>query len=82
MRKQLVSFLFLLSIVAVSARAQDVALKTNLLYDATSTMNIGAEIGLSRKLTLDISGNLNPWVFNKNTNSKIQHILIQPEIRY
>lgn len=64
MRKQLVSFLFLLSIVAVSARAQDVALKTNLLYDATSTMNIGAEIGLSRKLTLDISGNLNPWVLN------------------
>lgn len=81
MRNKLVSFL-LLGMVAVLAPAQVVALKTNLLYDATSTMNVGAEIGLSPKLTLDISGNLNPWVFDKNTNSKIQHILVQPEIRY
>lgn len=29
--------------------AQKVALKTNLLYDATSTMNLGFEFGLSPK---------------------------------
>ena len=37
------------------AVAQKVALKTNLLYDATSTMNLGFEFGLSPKWTLDVS---------------------------
>ncbi len=48
------------------AVAQKVALKTNLLYDATSTMNLGFEFGLSPKWTLDVSGNYNPWTFSKN----------------
>ena len=63
-------------------RAQTLAAKTNLLYDATGTINLGIEIGLSRKLTLDISGNLNPWTYNKKTNTKLKHILVQPELRY
>lgn len=63
-------------------RAQAFAAKTNLLYDATGTINLGAEIGLSRKLTLDLSGNLNPWTYNTKTNTKLKHILVQPELRY
>ena len=62
------------------AVAQKVALKTNLLYDATSTMNLGFEFGLSPKWTLDVSGNYNPWTFSKN--KKWQHWLVQPEARY
>ena len=62
------------------AIAQNVALKTNLLYDATSTINLGFEFGLSPKWTLDVSGNYNPWTFSKN--KKWQHWLVQPEARY
>jgi Protein of unknown function (DUF3575). len=57
-----------------------VALKTNLLYWATTTPNLGLEIGLSKKITLDISGNYNPWSFSDN--KKVKHWLVQPELRY
>ena len=40
------------------------AVKSNLLYDATTTMNLGIEFGLAPKWTLDISGNYNPWTFS------------------
>lgn len=56
------------------------AIKTNTLYWATTTPNLGVEIGLSEKSTLDISGNYNPWTFSKH--KKIKHWLIQPELRY
>lgn len=77
-------FLILLIIITCrfSACGQAVAVKTNLLYDATSTINLGVELSLAPRLTLDLSGNLNPWVFDKDANSKIQHIMLQPELRY
>ncbi len=56
------------------------ALKTNLLYWATTTPNLGMEIGLSKRTTLDISGGYNPWTFSDN--KKIKHWLVQPELRY
>ncbi|MDR2955032.1 MAG: DUF3575 domain-containing protein [Prevotella sp.] len=56
------------------------ALKTNLLYWATATPNLGMEIGLSKKFTLDISGNYNPWEFSDN--KKMKHWGVQPELRY
>ena len=40
------------------------AIKTNALYWATTTANLGFEVGLSKKLTLDVSGNYNPWKFS------------------
>ena len=62
------------------AFAQNFALKTNLIYDATSTVNLGAEIGLAPKWTLDISGNINTW--SKNDQTKWKHWMAQPEARY
>lgn len=62
--------------------AQVVAVKSNLLYDASGTINLGVEVALNNKFTLDVSGNLNPWTYNKRTNSKLRNILIQPELRY
>ena len=46
-----------------SALAQQVALKTNLLYDATATPNIGMEIGVGKKHSLQAFYGLNPWKF-------------------
>ena len=56
------------------------AIKTNALYWATTTANLGFEVGLSKKLTLDVSGNYNPWEFSNN--KQIKHWLVQPELRY
>ena len=56
------------------------AIKTNALYWATSTPNLGFEVALAKKLTLDVSGNYNPWKFSKNR--QIKHWLVQPELRY
>lgn len=62
------------------ASAQKVALKTNLLYDATATVNAGIEIVLAPRWTLDISGNFNDWTMSHNR--KWKHWLVQPEARY
>lgn len=56
------------------------ALKTNLLYDATATLNLGVEFAIAKKWTLDVSGNYNPWSFSGS--SKWKHVMLQPEVRY
>lgn len=76
---RLTSALLLLGIIE-TASAQKAALKTNLFYDATTTINLGAEFGLAPKWTLDVSGNYNPWTFSHN--KKWKHWLVQPEARY
>ena len=58
-----------------------VAVKTNLLYLATTTPNLAVEFGLARKWTLDIAAGLNPWDLNSRKGG-IRHGLIQPELRY
>ena len=41
---------------AFCARSQVVAVKTNTLYDATTTLNLGVEVACNKHLSLDISG--------------------------
>lgn len=60
--------------------AQQVAVKTNVFYDAFSTVNVGAEIGLAPRWTLDLSGNYNGW--NMSHGRKWKHWMVQPEARY
>lgn len=61
MKKVAILILFMFGCAISEGHAQKVALKSNLLYDATTTMNLGLEIGLARKWTLDIPVNYNPW---------------------
>ena len=56
------------------------ALKTNALYLATTTFNLGVEFALGNRTTLDISGNYNPWKFKNNRD--IRHWMVQPELRF
>lgn len=64
---------------SLSMSAQHFALKNNLLWDATSTPNLGMEIGLGKRVTLDISGGYNPFKFKHD--KQVQHWLVQPELR-
>ena len=63
----------------VTAQAQDFAVKTNLLYDATATVNVGAEVGFAPRWTFDLSGNYNAWSISER---KLKHWMVQPEFRY
>lgn len=80
MKKRIaVALLSLLAVMQFSASAQEVAVKTNLIYDATLTINAGVEARLAPKWTFDLSGNFNGWKVNEHY---WKHWLIQPEARY
>lgn len=76
MKKILIPLMLLFSMAAF---AQDFAIKSNLAYWATTTLNAGVEIGLAPKMTLDLIGTYNPFQFDDN--KKIRHWLVQPEWR-
>ena len=61
------------------AKGQDVGLKTNLLSDGFLSPNLGIEVGLAPRWTLDLSGQVNFWDVNRH---KWKHWLAQPEARY
>lgn len=63
-----------------AGHAQKATVKTNLLSDITTTFNLGTEIALDPKWTLDLSAGYNPWTFADN--KKWKHWIVQPELRY
>lgn len=77
--KRLIFLCILIFSVGTEMYGQKAAVKSNLLYDATTTLNLGFEFGLSTKSTLDISANYNPWKFG---DARWKHVLVQPEYRY
>lgn len=81
MRRNRILWITLLAILglAPSLRAQDFALKTNLVSDAALSPNLGFEVGLAPRWSLDVSGQLNAWPVNGH---KWKHWLVQPEARY
>lgn len=80
MKKLLLLTLLLTACIASTMHGQHLAVKSNLLYDATTTMNLGLEAGLARKWTLDVPFNYNPWKLNNG--ARLKHWGVQPELRY
>lgn len=70
----------LLLTLAPRAAAQDFALKTNALYWAGITPNLGFEVALKPKWTLDVSGVYNPWKWSDDR--RLRFWAVQPEVRY
>ncbi|MCM1291457.1 MAG: DUF3575 domain-containing protein [Prevotella sp.] len=75
----LLTFLMLLVPVLMPVKAQTVGIKTNVLYDAALSPNLGVEVGIAPKWTIDLSGNFNAWTVR---NHKWKHWFVQPEARY
>lgn len=69
---------------SLSAKAQTFALKTNMIYDATTTPNIGAELSVGRKSTVNLVYGINDWTFHSSTHGdrKAKHWLLMPEYRW
>ncbi|WP_300699471.1 DUF3575 domain-containing protein [Bacteroides sp.] len=84
MYKKILLILFL-TVNSVSGFSQHVAVKTNLLYGAyTLTPNLGLELALGKRSTLEFSGGYNPWNLDGSfdDNKKLVHWLGQVEYRY
>jgi fimX-like protein len=77
-KDRVVLFLLLL-LTGFSVKSQNVAIKSNLLYDAIAVANLGVEVPLAPRWTVDLSANLNAWTINEH---KWKHWLLQPEARY
>ncbi len=74
--------LLLLSLITTRASAQTLALRTNLLYDATLSPNLGAEVRLGSSWSAGINVGLNAWDIDKTKNKKWRHVLVAPNIRH
>ena len=79
MRKKIILTVLATAFAALGASAQQWAVKTNLLYWAATTPNIGAEVALSDHSTLGATVNWNPWTIGSDT--QIQHWFIRPWYR-
>ena len=78
--KRFYALIFVMTFLVFSAaNSQTVAVKSNLLYDATSTINLGLEFAVAPKWSLEFPVNYNPWDFGENR--KLKHWMIQPEVR-
>ena len=69
-----------LALAVPQVEAQNVAVKTNLIYDALANINLGIEGKLAPRWTIDVNGNFNDWTFSGGKRWK--HWMAQPEIRY
>jgi len=72
--------IILLAGIGRSVSAQDWAVKTNLLSDGLMSPNLGVEIGLAPRWTLDVAGQFNAWTLSHDRRWK--HWAVQPEARY
>lgn len=62
-------------LVQFGAKGQnDVAIKSNILYDLTATISAGIEVGLAPRWSLDVSGNFNAWTMKNDRRWK--HYLV------
>lgn len=70
----------LMGTICLSAHAQRISLKSNALYWAGATPNIGAEFRLNRHFTLGIEGLANRLKVGSKLNSRV--VAVTPEVRY
>lgn len=64
-----------------AASSQEVAVKTNALYWATATPNIGLEASVGKQHTVQLFCGLNPWK-QSDGKAELRHLLVMPEYRY
>ncbi len=77
-----IKFVMLCIALSLSSAAvgQKVALKTNLIGDALLNPNLGIELGIAPKWSLDVPASFNAW--NLSHDRKWKHWYVQPGVRY
>lgn len=73
----------LLVLFAVSgAKAQELTISNNLLYDATLTPNLNMGVQVSPKWSVGVTGGFRHWPIGNLTKTKWRHLMIAPEVRH
>lgn len=72
----------LMCLCSRSVHAQQIGFKSNTLYWATTTPNIGLEMEVGKKKTAQVFLGLNPWKQSGGDQSRLRHWLVMPEYRY
>ncbi len=74
--------------LSLNCAAQTAAVKTNIVSDALLNPNLGIELGLGKRFSLDISGEFNAWTLKGKDGSysaeslrRWKHWYVQPELR-
>lgn len=85
MNHKIVNRMFLLLVLffvglSQGVDGQNIAVKSNILSDVLLTPNIGIEVGMAPKWTIDVSGQFNAWTLSHMRRWK--HVAMQPEVRY
>ena len=85
MNHKIVNQMFLLLVLffvglSQGVKGQNIAVKSNILSDALLNPNIGIEVGIAPKWTIDVSGQFNAW--NLSHMRRWKHVAMQPEVRY
>lgn len=78
-KRIVILFTGLMLLGLTEAYSQNVAVKTNILYDALLTPDLGIEAKVAPKWTIELTGNLNLWKVNER---KWMQWNVQPESRY
>ena len=72
----------LLAAVGEANAQKRVAIRNNLVYDASFTPNLGVDVRVSPHWTVGLTGGYRPWPTNDAKTHKWRHILVAPELRY
>ena len=68
-----------LSLFSTGLLAQKITLKSNLLHLTPTTPNVGLELGLSQRITLDLTHEIPSFTFENNKRWK--HRIVPPKSR-
>lgn len=79
MKKYLLLLALAIGVSWTAHGQNNVAVKTNLLYDAAANVNLGFEFPLAPRWSFDLSGDYNQWTIREH---KWKHWFAQPEFRY
>ena len=63
----------LLMLISMNGFSQNVGVKSNLLYWATTTPNIGLETAVGKKHTAQVFVGFNPWKQSGGDQSSLRH---------
>ena len=80
MKRALLLFMIVVSCVSQELCAQKVGVKTNLAADFMLNPNIGLEVGLAPKWTLEVDGQFNAWTLSDDKRWK--HWAVQPGVQF
>lgn len=72
--------IFFLSVFFYNANSQEIVLKTNMPYLLTTSPNLGVEMAVSSRLSIELTTGFNPFKFGEY--KRIKHWVVWPELRY